>query len=107
MKLFNKMKLYDQGDVLIKSIRSIPSGEQEVVRSKIVAFGEVTGHKHRIEGDSVEVLKILDTLYINAQKAFKIHHEEHNTQVIPAGNYRVDITTEADPFTNLKRQVAD
>jgi len=101
------MKLYDQGDVLIKSVNDLPEGDREVITTKIVAFGEVTGHKHQIFGGSVEVLKILGHLYITAKEEFKIKHEEHNMQVIPAGNYRVDITQETDPFTALKRQVAD
>ena len=40
--------LYRQGDVYFKPIRKIPAGPAKKRKDGAVAYGEVTGHSHRL-----------------------------------------------------------
>lgn len=52
------MKIYRQGDVLIRQIKSIPT-ETTVRKNGILAYGEVTGHAHKVEElTKAEVLEV-------------------------------------------------
>ncbi|HUY78510.1 MAG TPA: hypothetical protein VMV29_17190 [Ktedonobacterales bacterium] len=81
--------LWRQGDVLIESVAEIPA--RAVLRGgpPILAYGEVTGHAHRIaEPDLVEVWEYGD-LYISAIESITIVHDEHGPVTLPPGVYRV------------------
>jgi hypothetical protein len=89
------MKLYRQGDVLVQQITTIPTGLQQVPRDNgrvILAYGEVTGHAHAVVGD-VEFLAAdlaeLEERFLRVEAEAQIVHEEHDTIVLPPGNYRV------------------
>tara|TARA_R100001594_G_scaffold97288_2_gene131531 strand:- start:4627 stop:5046 length:420 start_codon:yes stop_codon:yes gene_type:complete len=87
----------------------------------ILAFGEVTGHTHRVEMS--EMLKKAEvSLHMNYRgeagkdvpKSFIIHdepvelqHEEHDTITLPPGNYVVNIVREYNPITRRAQYVAD
>jgi hypothetical protein len=107
------MKIVQQGDVVMKSINDFPEGERvqdQQMKSKILAFGEVTGHAHRLadpEDLAVETFRILNVIYMNVKRPTMLNHEEHNTIEIPPGKYEIGIVRETDHFAGITRQVAD
>ena len=87
----------------------------------VFAFGEVTGHTHRVEMS--EMLKDAGvTLHmdynrkagVDVPNAFVVHnesvkvqHEEHDTVTLPPGNYVVKIVREFNHITRRAQYVAD
>lgn len=105
------MNRIQQGDVLLKRIDRLPEGEctgDEQTASRILAYGEVTGHAHRIENEAgTEVVRILGKLYLVAKEEARLRHEEHRPVIIPPGVYEVNIVRETDHLEGVVRQVAD
>ena len=136
-----KYTKYQQGDVVMYKIEndkdfvhysnelSNKSKEHyKVVKYKgqtdsraILAFGEVTGHTHRVEmSEMVENAGITlhmdyqDEAGIKVPKAFEVEgapvqldHEEHNTLTLPEGKYVVKIVREFNHITRRAQYVAD
>ena len=87
----------------------------------VLAFGEVTGHTHRVEMS--KMLKnagvSLHMDYnrqagVDVPNAFEVHnesvelqHEEHDTITLPPGNYVVKIVREFNHITRRAQYVAD
>lgn len=80
------MKIFRQGDVLVKEVNSLPFGLKKQANNVLV-YGESTGHAHRLIGG--DVLTKGDTMYLNLLKKGKVVHEEHNTIELPVGKYIV------------------
>ena len=128
---------YQQGDVVMyklsdedfKEYNNIEKGSgypiakyngQEATKA-VLAFGEVTGHTHRVEMS--EMLKdagvSLHMDYnrkagVDVPAAFEVHnesvelqHEEHDTITLPPGNYVVKIVREFNHITRRAQYVAD
>jgi hypothetical protein len=106
----NGLAMFRQGDVLVISVGSVPSGAQPLPRERgrvVVAYGEATGHAHAI-GDSGAALLEHDAdryLRVTATGGVHLTHEEHNTIVLPPGDYRVVRQREYAP--EAPRVVAD
>lgn len=106
------MNYLQQGDVLMKRIDKVPDGERthdKQTRSKILAYGEVTGHCHAIddEADAAQVFRVNTELFMIIAKAVSLKHEEHNRITVPPGTYKIDIVREADHLSGVVRRVAD
>ena len=104
-----KMKnaIYRQGDVLIRRIQSLPKQTAQPRLNGILAYGEVTGHAHKVEDMTrAEVLEIESGLYMRVgEEGVRIVHEEHAPITLPPGNYEVEIQREYTP--EAIRNVAD
>lgn len=100
------MKIYRQGDVLIKKINKLPknSTKQKLEGDIILAHGEVTGHAHRIK-DGADWWKNGETMILEVNNSAKITHEEHHTIDLEAGFYKVKRQREYSP--EAIRNVAD
>jgi hypothetical protein len=100
--------LLQQGDVLLKSIESLPKGKKvsRKARGYVLADGEVTGHAHVIE-DEIILIEKDGTLFIGCKTDVTVKHEEHGQIKIPAGNYEVGIVQEYDHFAEEARKVQD
>lgn len=94
------MKLYRQGDVLFKAVKSIPEGGK-VRKSGHILEGEVTGHIHRLAETQLteaEVLECGDGLFLSVTgEGVSIVHEEHRTLELPPGNYEIVRQREYSP----------
>ena len=100
-------KLYRQGDVLFRQIARLPKGQQKKRANATVAYGEVTGHSHRLCVEDMpvaEVLEIGDGLFVHvSESGVRIEggatfvHEEHGPITLPPGNYEVVIQREYAP----------
>ena len=87
----------------------------------VMAFGEVTGHTHRVEMKDMlkEAGVTLHMGYNNTAgkdvpNAFEVHetdveiiHEEHNPVKLPPGKYVVKIVREFNHLTRRAQNVAD
>lgn len=84
------MNIWRHGDVIIASTEELPEGAKK--RNNVVlAYGEITGHSHRIEDASTaETFEHDGMVYlrVTAPKA-RLVHEEHDTIELPQGVYRV------------------
>ena len=91
--------IYRQGDVLIRRISGLPTQKAALRTSGILAYGEVTGHCHKIEDTAgAEVLEVGEGLYLRVgDEGVRIVHEEHAPIMLPKGDYQVTIQQEYTP----------
>jgi len=106
-------KLIQQGDVLFFQVEEIPTGLKRIknkdTRGVVFAEGEVTGHYHGTSLDKfIETFKDADdVMWATLTAPKEVTHQEHGTVTLPAGNYRIGIVREVDPFSEEIKQVAD
>ena len=128
------MKKYQQGDVVMFKVDAkyfeehTRSGIEYRVgyqggkdEHAIMAFGEVTGHKHQVNmKDMVEEAGVTLSMGYNGKAGVDvpegftvidapvtITHEEHDAIELPPGYYMVRIVREFDHITRRSRNVAD
>ena len=104
-------KMFQQGDVLIKSAthREL-DGNWEKSPNLVLAEGEVTGHHHRIiaKPGEAELFKKGDAMLLRVlADSVQLVHEEHGPITIPQGEYDVSIVQEYDHFAEEARRVID
>ena len=104
------MKLFRQGDVLIRQVAEVPSGTKEVPREAgkvVLAHGEVTGHSHAIASKHARLVIQNPSLrrFLTAKKEVSLLHEEHSEIKLPAGIYEIIIQREFSG--EYSREVAD
>ena len=101
---------YRQGDVFIESIKAVPATAKPVKRKGdvILAYGEVTGHAHRIASplDAVDVLQEAERIILNVHSPVTITHEEHGPVTLEPGVYESYVQREYDPL-EAERRVVD
>ena len=79
----------------------------------VLAYGEVTGHKHAVEAvnlDNVDVYVDAEgnISCVDAKTDFEVTHDEHGTITLEAGTYEVRRQREYDALNEMKqRQVRD
>ena len=79
------MKQYRHGDVIITKVEVLPDGVKKLSRKEL-AYGEVTGHAHRI--DVGQLFETRDgNLYLKVDEITKVSHEEHKTITLEKGVY--------------------
>lgn len=92
--------LYQQGDVLMREVDSIPEG-LEVKEDGILAEGEATGHAHRILGEGAKLFESpLGEVFMDVPKRIEVVHEEHKKISVAPGKYQVIIVREYDHFAD-------
>ena len=90
---------YRHGDVIIEKIENLPNEPLTKLDRKELAFGEVTGHAHRI--DVGELFETKDgKLYLKTEKFANLTHEEHKCIVLNPGVYKVTIKRQYAPDEN-------
>lgn len=96
--------MFRQGDVLLKAVDFLPGGL--IRKDGVLAYGEVTGHKHQFKDDNTIVftdeegrqfVQVVD-------EESELKHEEHENLSIPKGNYEVVIQKEFDPIEDYKNK---
>ena len=88
--------MYRHGDVLI-----IPTTKQDLSKLEplskpdediVLAEGEVTGHTHRIAAKWLATLYVIHETQqriLKVQQEATLQHEEHNSIILPPGDYLV------------------
>lgn len=105
--------VFRQGDVLLVAIDAIPEGAAscKVDGDVILAYGEVTGHAHRLAPETVKpfakggIWSPTAERFIQALDGATLRHEEHAAIALPPGVYRVVQQREYHP--EELRNVAD
>ena len=97
--------LLRHGDLLLKTIETLPKNAKKL-NTDTLQEGEVTGHKHRLQGD-FEILIQNNQKFVNAKSQLELVHEEHNTIQIPIGMYVLVQEREFDLFDLFEREVYD
>ena len=102
--------MYRQGDVLIETIAAIPPTATPKALDQgraVLAYGEVTGHAHALDGALAELFDDRDgTLYLRVTgRGAAVRHEEHAAIALAPGTYRVTHQREYTP--EAIRRVAD
>ena len=106
---------YRQGDVLIKSVDKIRGKKKE---NLVLAYGEVTGHRHEVVADVATLYEENGMMYLHIEdeKATLYHgtteqiekqkegieldygkEDCHKPVVLPKGNYEINIQREYTP----------
>lgn len=84
------------GDVIVEKVDRIPEDAKSLGKRKEVAFGEVTGHAHRLDiGELFETKN--GELHLKISKPAKLSHEEHRTITLEPGVYRATIKRQYTP----------
>jgi hypothetical protein len=107
------MKLFRQGDVLVRQINKLPAAKdlKPIARDNgkvVLAYGEVTGHSHAIESKSVDFLLNEATMqrFLKVEnKTAVLHHEEHSEIELPVGCY--EVIQQKEFSLDMIRSVAD
>lgn len=75
---------------------------------RILAFGEVTGHAHRVTGGVVYDDPDYESgRYMDVAEEATVMHEEHQPMTLPAGEYRTGVVREMDHLQDAIREVQD
>ncbi|WP_309710862.1 hypothetical protein [Armatimonas sp.] len=78
------------GDIMIGALEKLP--ERVLLRNgaPVLAWGEVTGHSHRIEDPKAAVFytRGQDGYFEVVAESARLVHEEHGPIVLPRGLYR-------------------
>ena len=109
----SKQQLFRQGDVMLQRVDSIPEDALacKVDGDVILAYGEVTGHAHRLAPATVTpyakdgVWSPTAERFIRAIEGAELTHEEHSAIKLAPGCYRVIQQREYHP--EAIRRVAD
>jgi hypothetical protein len=93
MNLFKQQtatQLYRHGDILVGATAVLPEDATARPGATVLAWGEVTGHSHRIEDPRTATLyehSGIGYLQVTAPNA-RLIHEEHGPITLPRGTYR-------------------
>ena len=109
----NKPLQYRQGDIWFEQISDFASRTNGLKRyeSPILAYGEVTGHCHKISTSMDGVQMFVDKdgdIFIQTKADVSIGHDEHGAITLPGpGEYCISRQREYDWATESVRKVAD
>lgn len=84
-------KVWRQGDVLIRQVSEIPAGERKPQADGCLAYGEVTGHAHRVSSlEDAGLFHVGAGMFLSVgENGVSILHEEHDTIALPPGNFEI------------------
>ena len=84
------------GDVQLIRVNSLPKDAKTLGQRKELAFGEVTGHAHRVDlGELFETKE--GKLYLKVDQLDRLDHEEHLAKPLESGIYFVGIKRQYTP----------
>lgn len=91
-------KNYRHGDVLIiPRTKARPAGGVKR-KEPVLAYGEVTGHSHRMTEGRVELHQYDEKMHLRVlSKIGALTHEEHSRIDLPKGDYDVEIQRDYVP----------
>lgn len=78
-----------QGDVLIVKVEQQQDFEGKSERDAILAYGEATGHHHKLAGTVETVREQGEISMFRVVQATSLVHQEHDAITVEPGVYRV------------------
>lgn len=108
--LGRKKKMFRQGDVLLVKINEDELPGMAKTKDMVLAYGEVTGHKHQFKDEPEQIVEVLENegtqfVKVKSDKAV-LRHEEHAPVTVPKGDYKVILQREFDPLQSYKDEQA-
>ena len=104
------MNYYRQGDLGITPIKELPANLKKV-ESPILAYGEITGHNHRLLERTANQFEVLEdekgNTYLKINQPTDLVHEEHKKITIEKGLYFISHEREYDYAEQELKRVAD
>lgn len=77
-------------------------------KDNVVAYGEVTGHKHQLDDAEVYETNIEDATFVSVKgEGSNVNHEEHDTFVLPTGDFVTGIVREKNHVQDTIERVRD
>ena len=107
---------FQQGDVLIERINSLPEGCVKSLKQGnlfVLVEGETTGHRHITVADKTQLYELkhdgIADLYLEVKSVpTEITHEEHKPIIFTElGFYKIGIKNEYDYLSKMQRKVQD
>ncbi len=96
---------YRQGELLIEKADGIKGKK---LSHRIIAEGEATGHKHEVITGEAELYEDGGTLYLKVlSNEAELIHPDHNTVVLPKGDYKITTQREYVVGEEKYRAVTD
>jgi len=91
------MTMKRQGDLLI--IQTTLKKGLTKSKSRIVAYGEITGHKHEVVAKAGTIVfdDIPGKKWVCSKDGFTLVHDEHASLQFPAGDYEIRRQQEYSP----------
>ena len=81
--------------------------DRKVRKDNCVAYGEVTGHAHRLDRKAVVYEDGNGAITLESKDGSTVTHEEHKPIALPPGDIDVSIVQEYDHFAEEAREVMD
>lgn len=101
---------YRHGDISFHPIDELPENLKEIKHDGeyILAYGEATGHHHKIVGDRLEIFQDSEGRhYLKVNVPSDLTHQEHHTITFQPGIYRQEQEREFDYWQLAVRRVID
>ncbi len=104
------MEIFRQGDVVLRRMENPVNFEGAKDQGDpVLAYGETTGHSHRITEGNVQFIRLLTgmvVLRVLSDQA-RLFHETHPDVLLDRGDYEVAKQREVDWMSSTMRNVAD
>lgn len=101
--------VYQQGDTLLIPEVELPKGYNSLVKDKnIIAYGEVTGHAHKLEGGEFTIFENeKKERYLKVVEPVNYRHDEHKAFKVDPGVYRIGVVRQWDYDSEESKKVVD
>lgn len=101
-------KIFRQGDVALRRVNKDTKGLKKVGEgSRVLAYGEATGHHHTLSGEGVVYYEddngLLLTQITGSASLVHQEHDAHTTKDFPPGLYEVHLQKEMSLIGELQR----
>ena len=97
--------MYRHGELIIKQVTQV-KGKR--LNHLILAEGEATGHKHEITTGEAELYEQEGMLFLSVKSnEAELTHQDHDTLVLPKGDYQITTQREYVVGEDKYRQVRD
>ena len=102
-----KLLAQRQGDVIFILGVKIPEGAKKLDH-KVIAEGEITGHKHEISEGKADLYEKDGVLYMRVEsEEVIVDHPEHKEQIVKKGDIEIDFPQEYDYIAEESRRLQD
>ncbi len=96
-----------QGDVFLRRVDQLPAKVKKL-NTNVIAYGEVTGHAHKVEVDAGGGVTLVEdeqgNMFVCVKGNASMVHDEHGQINLTEGVYGVTIQREYDPVKERKVQ---
>ena len=101
------MKHWRHGDIMVAEVNDLPADVVARQGPPVLAWGEVTGHSHRIADPSMATFYRLgdDGYFVVHAASTRLIHEEHGPITLARGTYR--FWHQREYFPGAVRRVVD